>query len=568
MRISRGSQWLAALIVVIMVFLGPLALAVNAKGPFSDSVIRSRKISAELQNIVKANPDKEVRVIVQGSTPDYSRKQSTREKSETKVKQKFEEHGGKNTRTLGIIGGASGTIKPERLAALAKDSEIGYIAYDAQLVPTGNDPYGGDVVDYTKALNADQVWPQGIKGKGVSVVVIDSGVDKYSAGVLGNRYRYSLNLVDRENRWKDPGGHGTHVAGIIAGVNSPWSGVAPEADIISIRVTDDKGYARMSTVIQGIQWSIENRKEYGIRVINLSLGVPVTSSYSQDPLAGAVEMAWRSGIVVVAAAGNMGPAPKTIVSPGYDPFLITVGAMDMNSTTSRGDDLVPFWSSRGPTFDGFSKPDVVAPGRKIVSTLVPGSYLSQLFPDRIVAKNYLRLSGTSQATAAVSGVVALILSKNPSLTPDQVKQLLMASATPVSGNGKNDVGAGYVDAARAIASSNADNGTWKQTARPADTFAYAIYPLIKNKTNLVWKYPGYNGGADSRGRAWSNVTWDNVTWDNVTWDNVAWDNVAWDNVTWDNTTWDNTTWDNTAWDNTTWDNTAWDNTAWDNTAWD
>jgi serine protease AprX len=329
--------------------------------------------------------------------------------------------------------------------------------------------------------------------------------------------------------------------------------VAPQANIASIRVIDDNGHARVSTVIQGIQWAVQNRRAYNIRVINLSLGGPVGTSYRQDPLAAAVEMAWHAGVVVVAAAGNGGPGSGTIVTPAYDPYVVTVGSVDMNATVARSDDTPAFFSSRGPTVDGLSKPDVVAPGRKMVSTRVSGSFLDNLFPDRVVDTYFFRLSGTSQAAAAVSGVVALMLDANQGLQPDQVKRRLMASASPVPGYDANAVGAGLVDAYEAAKG----GAVGKQSARPADAFAVQVFRLIKGVSPLKWRSLSFNGGVDSRGIPWSNVTWDNVTWDNVTWDNVAWDNVTWDNVTWDNVTWDNVTWDNITWDNVTWDSAEW-----------
>ncbi|MDO8690129.1 MAG: S8 family serine peptidase [Dehalococcoidia bacterium] len=535
------------LFVAMALIIGPAAGSVQAGGPGGNT--QSEKISPELRAMLTSNPNGDAGIIVEMRDTVATPVRTSADKPENRAKDRIEQRGGRDAKPLGIVRGASGKISLGQLAQLSLDPDVRYISYDTPLTPQGS-PYSGDMVDFSKALNADQVWATGVSGKGVTVAVIDSGVQPLPAGINNGQLVASVDLITGKNSIGDPGGHGTHVAGVIAGSHSGWSGVAPSARIASVRVIDDASRAMKSTVIMGIQWAVQNRKAYGIRVINLSLGAPATMSYTQDPLAGAVEFAWHAGIVVVAAAGNNGPAAGTIQAPAYDPYVITVGAMDMSGTADRTDDVLAFFSSRGPTIDGLAKPDVAAPGRKILSTRVPGSTLDMLFPDRIIQNDYLRLSGTSQAAAAVSGVVALMLSANPMMTPDQVKQQLKASASKVTGFDANAVGAGYVNATGAVKFSGAQVS---QSARPADSFALAVLPLIKGKAPLVWKDLGYNGGVDSLGRAWSNVAWDNVAWDNIAWDNTAWDNTAWDNTAWDNTAWDNTAWDNTSWDNTSWD---------------
>ena len=539
MRLEKWFKPFVIVLVAASLLLGPLAIL-----PMYSQAASPEKISPDLRALVASNAPDLVPVIVQMNTASAASTLAVDVKPELKAKGKIEKEGGVPEKSLGIVEGASGLVSATRLAALSADPDVRYISRDVTLRPTGS-PYSGDMVDYARALKAQDVWEKGISGSGVTVAVLDSGVVPSEYGIERKRILASVDLVGGSQNYHDPGGHGTHVAGIIAGHHDDWSGVAPQANIVSVRVIGDTGSAHMSTVIQGIQWAVQNRKKYGIRVLNLSLGAPANTSYIMDPLAAAVELAWHAGIVVVSSAGNAGPSARTISTPGHDPFVVTVGATDMNATVSRDDDTVTPFSSRGPTMDGLTKPDVVAPGRKMVSTRVAGSYLDTLYPDRVVNKDYFRLTGTSQAAAAVSGVAALVLSANPGLTPDQVKQQLIASASKLNGYDANAVGAGYVDASRAI---NASPTTVHQMARPADAFAALVFPLIKGKSELLWKDPRYHGGVDSRGIPWSNITWDNVAWDNIAWDNVAWDNVAWDNVTWDNVAWDNVTWDNVTWD--------------------
>ncbi|MBI4321242.1 MAG: S8 family serine peptidase [Chloroflexi bacterium] len=564
MHLNKLSKAVFTLIVLLMLFISPFALVAQAAPPGPGNGKGQEKLSPELRKILASNAKGVVRVIVQMEADQQKPKPGAKQKPEHEAKKALEKHGGAASKALGIVGGASGRINVNRLVALSREKGVHQISYDSQLRPNGS-PYSGDMVDFTKALNVDEVWGKGVYGSGVNVAVLDSGVAGLPHGVDPRRIVASVDMITPGASVGDPGGHGTHVAGIIAGKDDDWSGVAPQANIVSVRVIDETGTTRKSTVIQGIQWAIQNRRAYDIRVLNLSLGGPVVGSYKLDPLAGAVEMAWFSGIVVVASAGNNGPGAGTISTPGHDPYIITVGAMDMNATVKRSDDILAWFSARGPTVDGLNKPDVVAPGRKIVSTRVVGSTLDRLFFDRVVANYYLRLCGTSQAAATVSGVTALMLSANRNLRPDQIKQSLKASASKLNGYDVNAVGAGYVDASAAVKGSVDSR---RQSARPADGFAIGIYPVIKGRLPLVWKDLNFNGGVDSRGTRWSNATWDNAAWDNATWDNLAWGNAAWDNAAWDNASWDNASWDNASWDNASWDNASWDNASWDNASWD
>lgn len=545
------------LLLTAMLLFGPMAMVAQASAPGVGHGDPSGKISPELRAKQASNPNGTARVILQLKSSDSRGASTAAEKAERKAKQKLDQNGGQETRGLGIIAGASGKINLNRLAALSRDPDVLHISEDSRVGLMGS-PYGGEEVDFTQALNATSVWALGHTGAGVTVAVIDSGVRPEQPGVEGSQIIASVDLVSGSGLPDDPGGHGSHVAGIVAGRGTDWSGVAPGAKIASVRVIDGSGTAYKSTIVRGIQWAIQNRKAYNIRVINLSLGAPATTSYINDPMAGAVEVAWRVGIVVVASAGNRGPSAGTISTPGFDPYVITVGAMDMSTTVDRRDDVLAEFSSRGPTIDGLTKPDVVAPGRKMLSSRINQSYLDQILPDRVVQEDFFRLSGTSQAAGAVSGVVALMLSANPALTPDSVKAQLMGTTSKPSVYDASSMGAGYVDALAAVKST----ARGRQGGRPADSFAATVLPVIKGVSPLTWKSLTYNKGVDSRGVSWSNVTWDNVAWDNVTWDNVAWDNVAWDNVAWDNVAWDNVTWDNVTWDSSGgWDSAGWESIA-------
>jgi len=396
-------------------------------------------------------------------------------------------------------------------------------------------------------VGADVVQAQGVLGTGVTVAVVDTGLGWHKGlykDVDGRNGRIVgwMDFVEGKLLPHDQNGHGTHVAGIAAGngmdsttnTNGMYKGIAPGANIISVRVINNRGQALASTVIRGIQWVVQNRNTYNIRVLNVSLGSKSEGSYKNDPVATAAEVAWHSGILVVSAAGNRGPAPSKIDSPGIDPYSVTVGALDDNMTVVTSDDVIASFSSRGPTPDNFAKPDLVAPGRKIISLRSPNSYLVGTLTDRDALTTggvkYFRLSGTSQATPVVSGVAALLLEQNPSLKPNQLKYILKNTARPLAGVPVNTGGKGVVDA-YAAATSNL-SGSDNQGLRPTDSFAVNVYPLVQGQP-LVWKDPYYMG------INWSNLSWDNLSWDNLSWDNLSWDNLSWDNLSWDATSsWD------------------------------
>jgi serine protease AprX len=440
---------------------------------------------------------------------------------------------------------------------------------------------------YTKVVNADQLWQQGTFGKGVTVAVLDSGVAADPDLVSPtNRILASVNFADQRVT-SDAGGHGTHIAGIVGGNGTrsggEFVGVAPQANIVDVRVLGRTGSGRISSVVRGIEWVLAHRSMYNIRVMNLSFGARVNLSYRTDPLAAAVEIAWRRGLVVVAAAGNAGPARDTVVTPGIDPYAITVGATDDRGTLNLRDDLLAWFSAWG-TADSNPKPDLVAPGRRIISVRVAGSALDMLFPDRVVtARNgstYLRLTGTSMSTAVVSGAVALLLERRPNLTPDQVKALVVGSTQPYGQDSAvippdpRAGGTGLLDVLAANASVVAPTPTGAlmpgalmpaRTAidpvrtvprintglRPADALARSLFRVLYGGP-LRWTDPNLGG------IAWQTLTWDTLVWDSLAWDNYVWDSVVWDSVVWDSVVWDSVVWDSVAWDSVAWDSVAWD----------
>ncbi|MCL6613841.1 MAG: S8 family peptidase, partial [Firmicutes bacterium] len=263
----------------------------------------------------------------------------------------------------------------------------------------------------------------GHTGRGVTIAVVDSGIDLHPDFLRpASRIVAWYDAVNHRPDPYDDHGHGTHVAGIAVGngyaSEGKYRGVAPEAGIAAVKVADADGSAPMSQIIEGLQWVLDNRANYNIQVVNLSLGSDPSEPYWNDPLCLAVEKLWRAGLVVAAAAGNDGPLPGSIDTPGNDPLIITVGAIDDRGTVGHGDDAIPDFSSRGPTNDGIAKPDLVAPGVAIRAPRRGGGYVDR--------------TGTSMSTPFVSGAAALLLAKEPDLTPNEVKRRLRLSADRTS----------------------------------------------------------------------------------------------------------------------------------------
>lgn len=368
-----------------------------------------------------------------------------------------------------LTGAVALDLTDAQLDALAQDSRIAHISGDLPVIA-----HAAAQTVTNLATSAPTVWQgnpgllgllgtPGYTGGGVVVAVLDSGIAPHTA--LGHRVIAHVNLVSTDPGGSgDPFGHGTHVAGIIGGgtnaalnVTSQYAGgSAPNVSFVDVRVLNANGSGLTSDVIAGINWVIAHKATYKIRVLNISLGHPVTEPAASDPLVQAVEQAVAAGITTVVSAGNYGLAPNGapelggITSPGTAPDAITVGAVDTKGTATTSDDVVAPYSSRGPAeYDVAVKPDLVAPGTQIVSCEVPGSYLSVTYPQWHIAGSgtnaYMRLSGTSMATAVVSGGAALLLNAAPSLTPAQVKMALQMGARFMPAAGLIAAGTGEVN---------------------------------------------------------------------------------------------------------------------------
>jgi serine protease AprX len=456
--------------------------------------------------------------------------------------------GGVVKRKFSTIRAGLYTVPSAVLNALTGNTNVAYISTDRTVQASL------DQADTT--IGANLAASFSVSGAGIGIAVIDSGIANVDD--LKGKIVYSQLL----NTGATPGdlyGHGTHVAGILAGSGKDstgsqylrtFHGVAQGVSLIDLQVLDQDGAGTDSFTIAGIEQAIALASKYNIRVINLSLGRPVFESYTQDPLCQAVEQAWKAGITVVVAAGNYGRANPTttfgygtITAPGNDPYVITVGAMNDMGTPILSDDVITTYSSKGPTlFDMIAKPDIVAPGNLIDSLESPKNSLLAAYPQlgipvdlytnttsTAISANYMQLSGTSMSTPFVSAAAALMLQQHPTLTPDQIKARLMKTADkttfPISSTYTDPttgivyherydiftVGAGYLNVGSALANTDVAPTTLSALS-PALTFGTNATLSFVAGTNTVWSDHAVWG---------SNVIWGpNVVWgSNVVWSN-------------------------------------------------
>jgi subtilisin family serine protease len=388
---------------------------------------------------------------------------------------------GREMRTRGRFDtlGARVVELPARLVErLSEQKGVRFLSLDRETTGFGHvsRTTGTDDVRETSGTNIN-----GLDGTGIGIAVLDSGIDTGHTTFLDKsnslRVVYSKDFTG-EGRTDDPFGHGTHVASIAAGngriSRAEYVGVAPNANLINLRVLNSQGMGRVSYILAALEWVYQNRAAYNIRVVNLSLGTAAVESYKNDPVCKAVRKLVDAGVIVVAAAGNNGKDASgaklygAIHSPGVEPSVITVGAANTFGTDARGDDGIASYSSRGPTRGGWTdllgvrhhdnlvKPDLVAPGNKIIDAAAEDNYLITKNPSLDAgvspadSRRMMYLNGTSMATPAVAGAAALMLQANPTLTPNLVKTILMYTAQQLQGANLLEQGAGELNVEGAI----------------------------------------------------------------------------------------------------------------------
>ncbi len=438
---------------------------------------------------------------------------------------------------------------------------------------------------------ADEFWKDGFDGSGVDVALIDTGVVPVDGltwpGKVINGPDLSFESQADNLRYLDTFGHGTHLAGIIAGrddADSEFSGMAPGARIVNVKVADSQGAADVSQVIAAIDWVVTHRtdNDLNIRIIALAYGTDGVQPYQVDPLAHAVERAWHAGIVVVVASGNDGNS-AALRNPAIDPFVIAVGAAENDSNQISG---VAAFSNCG-TSDRFV--DIVAPGRSVLSLRSPGSYADQHYPEAAVAGNYFLGSGTSQAAAVVAGGAALILDQRPELNPDQVKALIRNTAAYVPGADFKCQGAGSLDLAAAekarTPQANSADQTYEESdgsgsleaARGTNHVSDEGVALAGEIDIMSSPWTGYctggtcvptlwNGG-DFNGASWSGASWSGASWSGASWSGASWSGASWSGASWSSKSWSGASWSGASWSGASWSGASWSGASWSGDTW-
>ena len=467
-------------------------------------------------------------------------------------------HGGTVGRSLPLAGGFAARVPARSLPALRRVAAVAGIRSDARVtMRSGPDCMPGDATCFD-SLPPEAAWPRAIgldavpnkyQGDGVTVASIDTGVTPTPN--LAGRALASVDLTS-ERDGIDRFGHGTHMAGVIAGDGTTsfgaYEGAAPETRLVSVKVAGWDGATDVSTVIAALQWVVANRARFNIRIVNLSWGTDAGQSYGVDPLDLAVERAWAAGLVVVVSAGNGGPptpAAGTVTKPAEDPFVITVGAVDDKGTQGINDDVLPNFTGRGPTAtDNLSKPDIVAPGAHLVSLSAPGAAITNEYPSTMTAP-YRRGSGTSMANAVVSGLVAQLISLQPSLTPDRVKYMLMSSARSAASTDPLAVGAGEVDGwgARTAAAGLANQGVAPSLGTGSLAASRGTVGVVLDDSNQT-VLDASSGNItqaltdiDTSGGSWFGDNWFGGSWFGGSWFGGSWFGGSWFGGSWFGGSW-------------------------------
>jgi serine protease AprX len=469
----------------------------------------------------------------------------------------------------------------------------GSTAYD----PT-TDPYS--MQNLTAGDGVQAWWNAGYTGNGVGVAVIDTGVSPVAGLNAPGKVTYGPDLsLDSQNphlQNLDANGHGTFMAGLIAGNDGQpdgYRGVAPDAHILSLKVGVADGGADVSQVIAAIDWVVQHRDDNGlnIRVLNLSYGTNSTQPYQIDPLAYAVEQAWKAGIVVVAAGGNSGyqkgVSAAGLADPAYDPEIIAVGAADTMGTATPSDDQIASFSAGSASCSSSCRgPDLLAPGSHLQGLRVPGSYIDQQNPTAALGDAYFRGSGTSEATAFVSGVVADLLQRYPDLSADQVKEMLITSCDKLPGSNWKERGCGELDPAVLLGAPVAPDLTAKQylsrwgvkalstgigsleASRGTDHLT--LNGVVLQGEQDIFGKP-FNSLAmaalEAAGHSWSGGDWNGSSWSGNSWSGSSWSGSSWSGSSWSGSNWNGSSWSGNSWSGSSWSGSSWSGSSWSGSSW-
>ncbi len=412
----------------------------------------------------------------------------------------------------------------------------------------GADRSPGSMASVVDQIGARDLWDAGINGAGVNVAIIDTGIAAVPAltgpGKVVNAIDFSAERNDPALAGRDGYGHGTHLAGIIAGRDGDFLGVAPDAGIVSVKVAGRDGAVSQDRMVAAVDWVVANADALDIDVLTIAFDSGLDASHETDPLAAALDRAWDAGIVVVTAAGNRGADAAGLDSPASDPKLIAVGGVE---ATADGFD-VPAWAS---SVDGVRNPDLAAPGAHIRSLRAPGSTADTDHPEGFVDDARFLGSGSSQSAAVTAGGVALLLSAHPELSPDAVKQLLVDSAKSIEASTRI-VGSGVLDSAAAVKAAPGE----ATLAAPARS---SVAPAGTDQAGWT--------GSSWTGSSWTGSSWTGSSWTGSSWTGSSWTGSSWTGSSWTGSSWTGSSWTGSSWTGSSWTGSSWTGSSWTGSSW-
>ena len=555
-RSSRGFRRAALCLAACAAFVLPGVASAGDSQPLPSGPF-SAQVPPSLLAAARANPNGSLGVIVQG---DGSAPSTTLDDEIVKalgLKGAAARSFLNAVADFQTISGVATNLTGRQLLSLAMVAHILSITPDTGVTAQAN---------YDNAQNWDDAvaakWYFGSPfyaqaPKAATIAVVDSGIDN-SNGVFGNRILASVDMGGGFPSG-DGRGHGTFVAALAAGAGDHAAGAAATAPIVSLDVFDAQGHAQTSDVIRAADWILEHKNQYGIRVANFSLQADTPSSFTFDPLDKAVERLWQAGIVVVAAAGNYaesGSPSGVYFAPANDPFVLTVGAVDVHGSPSTTDDFNAPWSAYGYTPDGFAKPEVAAPGRYMIAAVPTSSTILAAYPNNILGPGLIELSGTSFAAPVVSGLAADLLGVHPDWTPDQVKGALMVAAQPLKNAAPMSVGVGEVNLQRIL-----DGG--KRVVSPPNPNAALEQFLVPDASGgslPVFDAASWSSAASSNA-SWSSASWSSASWSSASWSSASWSSASWSSASWSSASWSSASWSSASWSSASWSSVARPNNA-------
>lgn len=464
--------------------------------------------------------------------------------------------GGSVTMPLELVDGVVAEVTGEARAVLRRHEDVHSVTPNRQLEVQSSSYEDGPAANHNVSTGAAPAHSQGLDGSGVGIALLDTGVADHPD--LEGRIAAAADLTS-DHTFGDEYGHGTFMAGLIAGTGASsrgrYTGVAPGAHIMSVKISGADGTMSLGQVLYGLQLIDSSKETYGIRVVVIALSSPAVTG--PDPLVLAVERLWADGLFVVVSAGNSGPDVGTITSPAVDPYVLTTGASNENGTGDVADDTIAPWSARGPSIYGMTKPEIVSPGTSLVSLRAAGSTVDASYPSARVGSHYFKGSGTSMSAAVAGGAAAIVLQADPSLTPDELKGRIMGSAHEMPGAPDHAAGKGTIDVMAAL-SSTASPANQDLPGLPARQPAgVPVDPVQGAKQSSFEWVPGPQGVDRWEGRGWGGRGWGGRGWGNADWSGRGWGASQWAGRGWAGRGWAGSRWSNADWSGRGWAGGTW-----------